>query len=98
MDSALGRHFADFGDFRATADLKSSSTLKSPKNYKSPTANPRILEEGKHAQSLESTFIVIARLAARQVVAIHNQKRKKWILALCHCERVSLFLSLRDLR
>ena len=42
MDSALGRHFADFGDFRATADLKSSSTLKSPKNYKSPTANPRI--------------------------------------------------------
>lgn len=45
MDSALGRHFADFGDFRATADLKSSSTLKSPKNYKSPTANPRILEE-----------------------------------------------------
>ena len=61
MDSALGRHFADFGDFRATADLKSSSTLKSPKNYKSPTAKqakrckaqpqqvslviPRILEE-----------------------------------------------------
>ena len=56
MDSALGRHFADFGDFRATADLKSSSTLKSPKNYKSPTAIPRILKEDKHAQSLESTF------------------------------------------
>ena len=44
MDSALGRHFADFGDFRATADLKSSSTLKSPKLQKRP---PQILESLK---------------------------------------------------
>ena len=64
----LGSHSADFGDFRATADLKSSSALKSPKNYESNTANPRILMEESQAESenpqkscreqleLESTF------------------------------------------
>ena len=59
LDSALGSHSADFGDFlkkhrltpsgipcfRTTADLMSSSALKSPKNYESNTATPRILEE-----------------------------------------------------
>ena len=70
MDSALGRHSADFGDLEATADHQSCSASKSPKSYESPTATPRILEESqaqseksyreqleaKSAQSLESTF------------------------------------------
>ena len=36
MDSALGRHFAEFGDFRATADLKSSCYPKIPKKLQKP--------------------------------------------------------------
>ena len=57
VDLALGNHSTDFGDFRATADLKSSSTLKSPKNYESNTANLRILEE-KNQTELESSVQV----------------------------------------
>ena len=63
VNSALGNHSADFGDFlkkhrlaasgipcfRATADLKSSSTLKSPKNYESNTAKQAIAVQGEAA-------------------------------------------------
>ena len=54
MDSVLGSHSADFGDFRTTADLMSSSALKSPKNYESNTAIPRILEEDNQTECEKS--------------------------------------------
>ena len=54
MDSASGNHSSDFVDFRATADLKSSSAPKSTKSTTSNTANPRILEEEKGAESEKS--------------------------------------------
>ena len=63
LDSALGNHSADFGDFlkkhrlaasgipcfRATADRKSRSTLKSPKNYESNTTKQAIAVQGEAA-------------------------------------------------
>ncbi len=72
LDSALGNHSADFGDFlkkhrlaasgipcfRATADRKSRSTLKSPKNYESNTTNLRILEKENNQTELESSVQV----------------------------------------
>ena len=86
-DSALGNHSGDFVDFlkkhrlspsgvpcfRTTADLKSSSALKSTKNPTSNTAIPRILEEGKQAQPLESTFEKTLSSRADEVgAAIHK--------------------------
>ena len=69
MDSALGRQCGSIALFAKGTNAKFANLSQKAQSSHSPTANPRILEEDKHAQSLESTFIVIARLAARQVVA-----------------------------
>ena len=51
-DSALGSHSADLAHFEATAD--SCSAPKCAKNYESTTTNPRIRDEEKQTQKVDS--------------------------------------------
>ncbi|ETD27879.1 hypothetical protein [Helicobacter canis] len=85
MDSASGNHSSDFVDFRATADLKSSSALKSTKSTTSNTANPRILEEEKQAESKNQTTQESSSRAAKSGVAIHSSNTQKLESSMdCH--------------
>ena len=85
-DSASGNHSPDCLHFRAVITDKVTPTLKCKQNKQSNTANLRILEEEKQAQS-KNTPTPSLRVVCQHGAAIHNPQNAKMDSMDCHADK-----------
>ena len=83
MDSALGRQCGSIALFAKGTNAKFANLSQKAQSSHSPTAIPRILEE---ESGVSPSLRDLPQGKSWQSTSKKNKKRKKWILALCHCE------------
>ncbi|ETD27628.1 NAD(P)H-hydrate epimerase [Helicobacter canis] len=90
-DSALGEQCGSVADFVKGTNAKFANLPQNPQSSHSPTANPRILEEEKQAESENQTALESSSRAAQSGVAIHNANADSSLEAMdCHASTSAL--------